>query len=414
MTDYHTRETCRLCSSNKLTQVMHFNPTPIGDEFVKKADLDNKQTIYPLDLIFCENCGFLQIPNIVSPELLYRNYIYETNSSLNLAEHFQAYANSIVDYLKLAPNSTMYEIGCNDGTLLACFKNLKLKTVGIEPATKISQKAAQKGLDIVNDFFSATLSETLNEKFGKADLICANNVLANIDDLKGFFQGINSLLKPEGTFIFESGYMIDTINNDVIDNIYHEHLSYFSINPLVKNLKDHGLELFHVEHVNTKGGSMRYFIQKIGGKSQKSDKVSFFLNKEIEMGFDKSERFMSLSKKHEGEKEKLIELLKELKSQGKKIAGYGASVGVTTLLYYYGVDKYIEFLADDNVSRHGLYSPGQHIPVCPPSKLNDDKIDYVVCFAWRYINPIKAKNMAFLERGGKFILPLPEMTIVGQ
>ncbi len=413
MKDYYTRNTCRFCESHDLASVMHFPSTPIGDEYITKSELSKKQEVYPLDLVFCNTCGFLQIPNVVSPELLYRNYIYETNSSLNLAEHFQTYANSIIDQIKLDDGSTVFEIGCNDGTLLSCFKNREMNTIGIEPATKISKKAQQKGLTIVNDFFSSSLSDSLASQYGKADLICANNVLANVDDLKDFFSGIKALLKDNGTFIFESGYMIDLINNDVIDNIYHEHLSYFSVNPLLKNLKSHGLELFHVEHVSTKGGSMRYFIQKINGKSKVLSSVHEISQQEIKMGFDKKERFIALSDKHESEKQKLVSFLKDLKAQGKKIAGYGASVGVTTLLYYYDVADYIEFLADDNVSRHGLYSPGFNIEVSPSSRIYDEKIDYILCFPWRYIKPISEKNSTFLDNGGQFILPLPEFKLVG-
>ncbi len=409
--NYYTRHDCRLCKSKNISNVMHLEPTPIGDDFIEKSKIA-PQEIYPLDLVFCNECGFLQIPNVVSPELLYKNYIYETNSSLNLAEHFNNYAQSIVKFLSLSPGSTIFEVGCNDGTFLNAFHVQKMNAIGIEPATRIAKKAADKGLQVINDFFSSKISSTLVSKYGNADLICANNVLANIDDLDDFFKTISGLIKNSGAFIFESGYMIDLILNDVIDNIYHEHLSYFSVYPLSKKLQTFGLELFHVEHVNTKGGSMRYFIQKIGARAI-NQSVKKYLDYEISNGFNSANRFTDLAKKHAGEREKLISFLKEQKAQGKKIAGFGASVGVTTLLYYYGISEYIDFLADDNTNRHGLYSPGKHLPVVSPQKLYDENYDFAVCFPWRYLVPIKNRHEEFLKSGGKFILPLPEFKIVG-
>ncbi len=407
--EYFQRKDCRLCHSPRIENVFHFPETPIGDDyFPEKVD----QKTYPLDLVFCQHCGFLQIPNVVSPELLYKNYIYETNTSLNLSEHFDQYAQSLMTFLSLKEGDLVFEIGCNDGTLLNSLKNLKLKTVGIEPATRIAEKARSKGLTILNDFFQNSVAKNLVQEFGRPNLICANNVLANIDDLHGFFQTIKETLSSQGTFVFESGYMIDLIQNDVIDNIYHEHLSYFSIAPLQKTLEQFSLKLFHAEHVQTKGGSMRYFITHSENTSRPiHSSVETFFQREKELGFLEVQKFYDLEKKHQAEKVKLQELCKKLKSENKKIVGFGASVGVTTLLYYYDVAQYLDYLVDDNTKRHGLFSPGLHLPIFSSQKLIEDKVDYAICFPWRYIKPISDTNHEFKKAGGKFILPLPKLSI---
>ena len=412
MENYYKRETCRLCDSKKLEMVMEFSPTPPGDEYVNADALNIKQEVFPLELVFCNECGFLQVPNIVEPEFLYKNYTYETTVSLNLDEHFKRYADQTVDFLKLDKGSVVYDLGCNVGSLLGYFKKNGMNEVGVEPASGIAKKASAKGLNVVNDFFTNSLSSDLKTKFGEADLVCANNVLANIDHLKDFFMGVNNLMKKSGVFIFETGYMIDLIVNDVIDNVHHEHVSYFSIYPLQKYLKSLGMELFHVEHVDTKGGSMRFFIQKEDGKHSVSENVLKFLKKEIDLGFKDSAVLSKFGRKHSEERAKLQKLLADLKAQGKRIAGYGASVGGTTLLYYYGIHDQIEFLVDDNTIKQGMFSPGLHVPVYSPQKLISDKIDYVVNFAWRYADPIMKGNQEFIKLGGKLIQPLPEVKIL--
>jgi len=406
------RDNCRLCGSRDIKLVMHLEPTPVADAYFPINDGKKRQDCYPLDLCLCQDCGLVHLSDVVDPEILYGNYIYETTTSLGLVEHFRQYAQSVLSKLKPKENSFFIEIGSNDGTLLRFFQEKGMKVLGIDPAREIAKKTTEGGVETLTAFFSKELAERIKVEKGWADIIIANNVVANIDDLDDLLIGIKSLLKDDGIFIFESGYLVDTIEKKVFDNIYHEHISYLSVKPMKKFFEKHGMEFFSVDRVSTKGGSIRGYVQLKRGHHQADHSVNDLIDLETNMGIYTTEKYEGLTQELNTEKEKLLNFLHEQKNKGCTIAGYGASHSVTTFMYYFGLDQwYLDFLVDDNAIKFDTFSPGFHVPVYPSAVIYEKKPDYIIVLAWRFFKPIINKHQAFVDGGGKFVVPLPKFEI---
>jgi SAM-dependent methyltransferase len=389
-------------------------PTPPGDHYVTADAMNEPQDTYPLDLVMCGECGLAQLGDVVDPELLYRNYIYNTAISLGLVQHFDRYAEAVIAGIEAPPGSFMIDIGSNDGTLLRAFANRGLRVLGVDPAREVAQKATQAGLETVPTFFSSRLAAGLRRERGPASIITANNVFANVDDLDDLVDGIRQLLAPDGVFVFETGYFPDLVRQRIIDNIYQEHLSYYSVKPLLRFFPRHGMELVAIEHEPTKGGSIRGFVQLAGRRNGTvgSGVLHELVQQETCGGFDRPEALRGFAEGVERLRSELIELVAGLCEDGRAVAGYGASVGVTTLLYYFDMSKALRFVVDDNPVRHGRFTPGQHIPVLPSDALYDRKPDDILLLAWRYATPIMRKHEAYRRAGGRFILPLPAVSVV--
>ena len=331
MNNYFKRDSCRLCESKDVKLVMNYTATPVGDHYVTVDNIDEEQEAYPLDLYFCNSCGQLQLMDVVNPEFVYTEYLYETSTSLGLVEHFQKYADQVLDRYRPKPQSLVVDIGCNDASFLRCFHGKGMFALGIEPANKIAKKVKGSGLNVLNTFFSKALAIEIRAKHGQASIISANNVMANVENLGDFAEGLRELLAPNGIFTFESGYLVDLVRNCVVDNVYHEHLCYFRLNPLVTYFKRHGLEVIDIQHSPMKGGSLRGTVQLSGGPRSVSTNVAERMSWETSLGYDQAGVYEELSSRMEFVKKQLFTLLCNLKEQGKTIAGYGASVGVTTL-----------------------------------------------------------------------------------
>jgi len=402
------RTNCRGCLCDDLVKVFHLNPSPIGDEYLDLKNLRQDQPSYPIDLYLCQRCGLAQLIDVINPDVLYSNYIYKTESSVGLKDHFAGYANEVIKKIGLNINSNILDIGSNDGTLLGEFKKNGMNVIGVEPASKIADYANQKGITTLNLFFDEKEALSIKEQIGTFDLITSNNVFANIDDIRSWVKGINHLLNEKGVFVFESSYLLDVINNLVFDFIYHEHLTSFSISPVKKLFNEFKLDLFAVQHVDTKGGSLRYFIQRNGGIFPHDGSVEKYLKIETERkiySFSTYKKFRSdidLLKKH------LIRKLSSIKTKGETIAGFGASITGTTLIYDFEIGEFLDFLVDDNPDKIGRFSPGLKLPVHSSSSLLEKKPDYVVILAWRFAKQIVSKNKDYIDIGGKFIVPVPE------
>lgn len=406
------RKNCRLCKSDKLQLTLHLEPTPVGDAYFKSIALAKAEEAFPLDLFLCLSCGHAQLLDVISPELLYKNFIYETAISFGLKEHFQNYAKEVLSRTNLPENSLVIDIGSNDGTLLSFFKQSKMRVLGIDPAEEIAKKATNAGVKTLPTYFTNDLAKNIKKDYGNANLISFNNAFANIDDLDNVIQGIKTLLDEKGVLVIETGYLVDLVQKGLFDNIYHEHLGYFSIKPLDAYLRQFEMEIFDVQRIPTKGGSIRVFIQHKNGPRKVLASFQELMKLERALEMDTPGPLENLAQKLQDVKTKLHELFKELKSKNKTIAGYGASVGTTTLVYHFKIDSFLDFIVDDNPAKHDTYSPGHHIPVYPPQALLEKNPDYVAILSWRYANFIIQKNYTFKEQGGLFINPYPQINIV--
>jgi SAM-dependent methyltransferase len=414
MHDVTHKSACRLCGSTALECVLPIRPSPIGDAFVPAARLSEPQGIYPLDCYLCLGCGHLQNLDVVDPDVLFRKYTYRTSVSLGLVEHFRKYAEACVGNLALSAGGLVVEIGSNDGSLLKAFKKLGMRVVGIDPARDIADAASAEGIPTIPEFFTSKLAVAIRAEHGPADLFCANNVFAHIDNMSDTVTGIRTVLGPQGVFVFEVSYILDMIDNMVFDTIYHEHVSHHALRPLEAFLNRHDLTLFDVLRTDTKGGSIRGFAQPLAtGQRRRAPRFEQMMAEEKRRGIVNPQIYRDWFEAIEARKRAVRAYLDDAIAAGKTIAGYGASTTTTTLLYHFELEKRLEFIVDDNPLKHAMFSPGAHIPVLASSELMSRRPDIVVILAWIYADPILTRNRAYVDAGGEFLVPLPDMKLVG-
>ncbi len=391
---------------------MPIKPSPIADAFVTSDQKDKAQPIISLDLYQCQDCGHVQNMDIVNPDLLFRDYIFCTSDSAGLVKHFRNYADDVTKNFNLASDSLVLEVGSNDGTLLSFFKEKGMRVQGIDPALDIARKATESGIPTVADFFTSELAAKIRQDQGLAKLVVANNVYAHADQLADITRGIAVMLDDDGVFVFEASYLLDIIDGYVFDTVYHEHLSYHSIDPLTRFFAAHGLHFFDIQRNQSKGGSLRGFVQKAGGLWQESPVIREMIAEETRRGLHRPKTFQDYEQRILARKESVLKFIDDFRAQGKSVAGYGASTTVTTLMYHFELFDKLDYLIDDNTKKHGLYSPGCHLEVKPSDVLYDDKPDVVVILAWQYADPIINKHERYIDNGGKFVIPLPELKVI--
>jgi SAM-dependent methyltransferase len=328
-----------------------------------------------------------------------------------MQNHFASLAEEVISDFKLGKNSLVVDIGSHDGTLLTAFSKHGPRVLGVEPASNIAKIAESKGIRTVNDFFGEKLADKILDRHGHADVILATNVLAHVDDLDDFLKGIKRLLSDDGVFIIEVPYLLNLLENREFDTIYHEHLSYFALHPLLRLFRKFGMEIVDVKQNAIHGGSIRVFAQKTGKKQ--SPDIARLLSMERREGLDSFETYVKFSGAVAALREKLVELLKMLKSRGARISGYGASAKGNVLLNYcrIGPDM-LEYVIDTTPFQQGLFTPGMHIPVSAGSRLREDPTDYTLLLAWNYADDILKKEKEYRQKGGKFIFPVPEPKVV--
>lgn len=405
--------TCRFCKSKKLKEIINLGSQPSANAFLKKSDLNKKEHYFPLKVNYCQNCGQLQLSHIVSPDYLFRNYVYFSSTSPVFVAHFKEYAKSVYKKFKLNKNSFVLDVGSNDGILLKPFKKLGTKILGVDPATRIAKIATKDGIETLADYFDQKLAEKIAKKYGHADIITANNVFAHVPEIDEFVLAVKKLLKRDGVFIIEAPYLVDFLEKNLFDTIYHEHVSYLSVKPLTVLFKRFNMEVFDVEKVGSHGGSTRVFVKNSDSNLKVSTSVKEFIDNEEKLGLRKVQTFIQFRKKIEKNKVQLNKILKKLKKENKKIVGYGAPAKGNTLLNYFKIGpEILNYIVDDSKYKQGLFTPGTHIPVVSPAKLTSDKNDYFLILAWNFADPIIEKYSWFKINGGKFIVPVPIPKIV--
>lgn len=390
---------------------MQLGPTPLANRFLKQEQLALKEPFYPLDIYFCPECGLVQLRDIVSPEILFKDYVYLTGLSQTMKQHFYHLAIEVANDFNLNKNDLVIDIGSNDGTLLKVFKQLGVKTLGIEPATNVARIAEREGIETINDFFSVDLAKNIIGKKGQAKVIIGTNVFAHINNLDEVLRAIDNLLTSDGIFIIEVPYLVDLFSKTEFDTMYHEHLSYFSLRPLVTLFRRYKMELFNVKKVPVHGESIRCYIGRSPLTVESS--VNRLLALEENLKLNSFDTYLKFAAKVRNIKLQLTSLLEGLREKGNKIIGYGAAAKGNTLLNYckIGTDV-LDYIVDNTPFKQGLYTPGMHIPVVSPNRLLKDMPDYVLLLAWNYLDEIVRKEQRYRELGGKFIVPIPEPKIM--
>lgn len=401
----HSRKSCRICLEETLVNVFSLKPTPVSDDYTETPQEMQK---FPLNLMLCPTCAHLQLEHVVAAEGIYEENIYWTKSSPGLKEHFRDYAFSVKQ--KVSLNEGLFvDIGCNDGMLLSEFKALGFRVCGVEPAKNISKYLKDQKLDVVNDYFSKAVAKKIVDECGTASIITTNNTFANIDDLHEFLEAVIPLLSPDGYFIVEAAHAQAMFKTMVFDNIYHEHLNYFSLHSLEKLCNAHDLKLVFFEKVDTKGGSMRAYFKRTEQAKSVDEVVTRTLREETEIGVHLPETYHRFYEEVNAIGQALRNRLIALKQAGKRVVGYGASSTVTTVLHHYEIGDLLEYLVDDNPIKQGKFSPGYNLEVHPSTYLMKDHPDVVLIIPWRFEDMIIERNLDYLKSGGTFLKFMPKL-----
>ncbi len=405
-------KSCRICKSKNLYRFLNLGTMPIPNGFVKKEDLKKQEQYYPLAVCVCESCWLVQLTHVIPPEIMFKNYLYIPSTSTTMLSHFKTMARETIKVFDLKSTDLVIDIGSNDGTLLSFFKNQEIQVMGIDPATNLAQVARLNGIDTINDFFSNRLAKKITKNQGKAKIITATNVVAHIDDLHDLCEGIKILLKSDGIFICQFPYFVDLLDKNEFDTIYHEHLSYFAIRPLLKLFKKHELKIVNVKKTTIHGGSISVFITHEKSKYKPSNEVSEFVTAEKLKKLDRRSAYEDFGRRIKIIRRDIMAYLKRIKKEGKRIIGYGASAKGNVLLNYCKINTdLLDYIADSIPYKQGRFTPGTHIPIYSEARLEKETPDFALLLAWNFADEILQKQLKYREKGGQFIITIPYLRI---
>lgn len=405
---------CRICKSKKLYKFLDLGTMPIPNGFLKKEDLTKKEDKFELACFFCENCGLVQLTNVVDPNIMFKNYVYIPSTAKMMMNNFANLASHTHELKGLNEKVFVIDIGSNDGSLLAMFKSYGCKVLGIDPAENIAQVAKMNGIPTEVRLFGKKVAQIVAKKYGKCDVITATNVIAHIDDAHSVLEGVSELLSKDGIFITEFPYLLDLILKNEFDTIYHEHLSYFSLKPWINLISQYGFEIIDAKKLNIQGGSIRLIHRrKKSLKNNFQKTIDYLISMEIHHGLYDKKAYDRFSERIIELKGDVQVLLKNLKNKKKKIVGYGAAAKGNVLTNYFdlGIET-LDYIADSTSYKQGLYTPGKHIPVYPEQRFLTDTPDYALILAWNFADEIIDKQKDFKRKGGHFIIPVPKVKVI--
>ncbi len=402
------KKNCVLCFSKNLQKVLDFKKTPLANSYKKKKNI--KEQHFPLSCILCKKCGHLQLEYLINPKIIFEDYLYVSGTSKVLKKHFVDYAKKIISMFNLTNKSKILDIACNDGTFLEYFKNKKFENVvGVEPAQNLRILNLKKKIDINTNFFNKKFSHVMKKKYKSFDLITANNVFAHSPHLYDFSQGVKNLLSAKGVFVLEVSYLPTVLRKKTFDTIYHEHMSYHALKPLVSFFKTQNLEVFDFQLIEAQGGSIRVFVSHKNSYKVKMNKIKNQIKKEVLQGLFLTTRYKRFYKEINKTKIKLKKIIKDLKRKNMNIIGYGAPAKLTTLTHVFDLSRNdFKIVIDDNDLKVNKFTPGKNFIIKNFNylKKNKNKRYVIIVLAWNFYESIK-KKCKRINKKLFFISPFP-------
>lgn len=407
---FHTRDTCRLCDSSRLRIAIPLTPLPVASPNVGHSTRVRETAA--ADVWQCADCGHLQLATVVDPEFQYRNFQYFTGISLGLREHFGRLISGLADQGELGPGRFVVDIGSNDGSLLRLAQDKGARVLGVDPATDIAVAATKSGIPTLGEFFDARLGGDIAVEHGRADVVISNNTIANIDDLGPLFNGVSAVMAEDGLLIIETQYAMDVLGKTLLDVIYHEHVSYFAVKPMRSFLARRGFELIGAERIAPKGGSIRFVVQRKGGRRPISPAIAALIAEEETAGLYDERLFSEFNERIAELGRNIRRRLEIARTRTGRALAYGASVGCAALVHYFRLGALIDAVFDDTPLTNILRTDERDIPVLTGRQLTNEMPSDVLVLAWRYANPIARGQQSFLAAGGRFFRALPDLAFV--
>lgn len=407
------RPLCRFCGRELTATFIDLGMSPLCETYPGPEDLNHMEPYYPLHVYVCDDCFLVQLQDYVGAEHIFSEYAYFSSFSDTWLNHCKNYCGQMIERFRLTRDSLVVEVASNDGYLLQYMVERGVPALGIEPAANVADAALRKGVPTLVRFFGVDLARELASEGKTADLIAANNVLAQVPDLNDFVEGFRILLKPAGVVTIEFPHLLHTIEQNEFDQVYHEHFSYFSLFTTIRILAAHGLRVFDVEELPTHGGSLRVYACHVEDSSKPAGPaVERVLQAERAARLNTLEGYTTFAGRARKIKWALLEFLLSAKRAGKSVAGYGAPGKGTTLLHYCGIGRdLLEYTVDRNPYKQGRFMGGNHLPIYHPDKIRETRPDYVLILPWNLRDEIMEQHSYIREWGGRFVAPIPEFKI---
>jgi hypothetical protein len=405
---------CLFCKAPLKHTFVDLGMSPLCESYVTSDQLNRVESFYPLHVKVCEECFLVQLEEYVSAEHIFTEYAYFSSFSDSWLKHSSNYVDMISSRLRLGRQSLAVELASNDGYLLQYFVKKGIPVLGVEPAVNVAKVAEQKGVSTLVKFFGCQTAVEMVANGQMADLVIGNNVLAQVPDINDFVGGIRIVLKSGGVATLEFPHLVRLMAENQYDTIYHEHFSYFSLSTVEKIFAAHGLVLFDVEEIPTHGGSIRIYLRHVEDTSKPvTAAVVNLRNHELAAGLNKVATYTTFAEQVMESKRELLELLIQLRREGKHVAGYGAPGKGNTLLNYCGIrTDFLEFTVDRNPYKQGRFLPGTHIPIYPVEEIRNRRPDYILILPWNLKDEIVAQLDYTRKWGAKFIVPIPQAQIL--
>ncbi|MGZ4790596.1 MAG: methyltransferase domain-containing protein [Ilumatobacteraceae bacterium] len=405
---------CRHCDTPLESTLCDLGMSPLANSYLRDEDLDRAEKFYPLHAFVCSECLLVQLAEFESPEYIFSDYAYFSSFSQSWLEHAHTYVDSVVARFALGPQHQVVEIASNDGYLLQYFVALGIPVLGIEPAANVAVAAREKGIETLVEFFGTDIALEMVASGRQADLIIGNNVLAHVPALNDFVEGLSILLAPQGRITMEFPHLLQLMKHNQFDTIYHEHFSYFSFLTVSKVFARHGLRLFDVDQVPTHGGSLRiYGCHTDDTTHPQSGRVALLEADERAAGLDHLAGYSAFPEQVRRTKRALLRFLIDARDANKSVVAYGAPAKGNTLLNYCGVKTdLVDYTVDRSPHKQNHFLPGTHLPIYAPERIAETKPDYVLILPWNLKDEIMSEMTHVREWGGKFVVPIPEVTVV--